>query len=162
MAARLSALHACRFLPPGKFLVLISLRGWVNPKTIVWLEGLGKLKKFTSSGTRTSDLPACSSASTNYTTACPRQWIVSNIILMQWINHCYKKFCRLIWQANILDGICISVHLLVCMMLLILQDVTKLQTNSEHEFHILKRKISIFTCVQKHLIFWVIAEGIHL
>jgi hypothetical protein len=60
MAARLSALHAGRFLPPGRFMVLISVRGWVDPRVIVRLEGLGKLKKNTSSRTRTGDLPAYS------------------------------------------------------------------------------------------------------
>jgi hypothetical protein len=47
-------------LPPRNFLVLISIRGWVDPRSIVQLEILGKLKKFTSSGTGTGDLPACS------------------------------------------------------------------------------------------------------
>jgi hypothetical protein len=59
MAARLSALHAGRHLPPGRFLVLISVRDWVDPRTIVRLEGLGKLKNIHIIGTRTSDLPVC-------------------------------------------------------------------------------------------------------
>jgi hypothetical protein len=42
------------YLPPGKFLVLIPVRGWVDPRVIVRLEELGKLKKSTSSGTRTA------------------------------------------------------------------------------------------------------------
>jgi hypothetical protein len=49
MAARLSALCASHTLPPRflflRFLVLISVRGWVDPRAIVRPEGLGKLEK---------------------------------------------------------------------------------------------------------------------
>jgi hypothetical protein len=44
MAVRLSALRAGCPLTPGRFLVLISVRGWVDPTAIVRLLGLGQLK----------------------------------------------------------------------------------------------------------------------
>jgi hypothetical protein len=44
MAARLSALRAGSTLPPGRFMVAISVRSWVDPRTVMRLEGLGQLK----------------------------------------------------------------------------------------------------------------------
>jgi hypothetical protein len=45
MAAKLSTLRYARVPPPPrKFLVLISVRGWINPRTTVWLEKLHKFK----------------------------------------------------------------------------------------------------------------------
>jgi hypothetical protein len=44
MAVKLSALRAGRPLAPGRFLVLISIKGSVDPKAIVRVEELGQLK----------------------------------------------------------------------------------------------------------------------
>jgi hypothetical protein len=61
MAARLSALRADRPLPPGRFLVLFSIGGWVDPRSIVRLKGFGQLKKSSDlNGNQTRDLPHCS------------------------------------------------------------------------------------------------------
>jgi hypothetical protein len=47
--------------PPGRFLVLISVRRWVDPGAIVRLERLIEKKKNNHPiGTRTRDIPACS------------------------------------------------------------------------------------------------------
>jgi hypothetical protein len=61
MAVRLSPSRAGRALPPGRFLVIISVRGWVNLRAILRLEGLSKLKKVNDFiGNRALHLPVCS------------------------------------------------------------------------------------------------------
>jgi hypothetical protein len=49
MSVKLSALCSGRPVSPRRILVLISVRSWVDPRTIVWLEGVGQLKNPTTS-----------------------------------------------------------------------------------------------------------------
>jgi hypothetical protein len=44
MAVRLSTYAPAALYSLKDLLELISDRGWVNPRAVVWLEGLGKLK----------------------------------------------------------------------------------------------------------------------
>jgi hypothetical protein len=64
MEVKLSSLRAGLGLHLGSFLLLISVRAWVNPRAIVRLKVLGKLKEKSDNldGIRTRDLSACSIA----------------------------------------------------------------------------------------------------
>jgi hypothetical protein len=60
MAVRLSDLTAGRSLPPGRFLVLISVRSWVDPRASAAGRFISTEKSNYLIGKRTRDLPACS------------------------------------------------------------------------------------------------------
>jgi hypothetical protein len=54
MVVRLSVPRTSRPLPPGRFLVLIPVRGWVDHRATVQFEGLGESKNPMTSGIETS------------------------------------------------------------------------------------------------------------
>jgi hypothetical protein len=86
MAVMLSALCAGRPLPQGRFLVLIPIRGWVDPRAIVRLEGLGRLKNLmTSSGIEpVTYLPACNIVPQQTTLPCAPIYYQTLHILSWW------------------------------------------------------------------------------
>jgi hypothetical protein len=80
MTLRLSALRAIRLSPPGRFLVLISARGWVDPKDHSAAGSISSIEKPNDLfGNRTRDLPACSIMPQPTMLLCAPFWKVAKV-----------------------------------------------------------------------------------
>jgi hypothetical protein len=111
---RLSALHAGCSLPQGKFLVLISIGGWVDVGAIVRLEGLGWLKNPTSSGieSATFQLVAQCLNQLHYHMPHPSHGIPQNSISTQsWFQPQWVTSCHTCWTSTAVNLETMWVHI---------------------------------------------------
>jgi hypothetical protein len=91
MAVRLSALRAASPLLPGRFLVLNSVRGWVDPRVILRIRSNEEPDGLIGNGIR--DLPACSKKSKPITllrAPCFR-WQRQEMWELFWWETCWEK-----------------------------------------------------------------------
>jgi hypothetical protein len=73
-----------------------SVRDWVDPRAIVQLEGLGKLKKSTSYGTWTGDLPACGTVPQPTTLPRALFCLCSSLNVRDQVSHSYRTTGKIV------------------------------------------------------------------
>jgi hypothetical protein len=96
MTVTLSALCACRPLPPGRFLVLISVKRLSRPQGHSAAGKIRSIEKEHVIGTRTRDLPACSIVP-QPTTLPPAPYI-------SYVLCSYGMLHHVVWCLQLQDG----------------------------------------------------------
>jgi hypothetical protein len=115
MAVSLSTLRAGSPLPPGRFLVLVSVRSWVDPRAILQLEGLSREIQWPHRESNPLPSGLQHSVITNYATACIGvcDWRV--YVTSQWqhksnmqFNQSHIVFCMSQTEPNFLLGMTVA------------------------------------------------------